>query len=298
MQDPEFIVCRSHYCRALLEQRKRMPSSLFGAYFNIQKKVICQQKKHDEEERQHIEWIVQKERSENSKIYHYIAENISDTLNEKSSVLAIPTGLNKISKIPSQRIDNYRSHLENMIAEAVSLGETGQVPIDQQAPVRERLTALDKQMAEIPELQRLSDYVCGFCKGGCCAKGGDSAYIEAITIKRYLDASPEVSADELVEKYLSCLGESSITDSCINQTALGCCLPRELRSDVCNSFYCDPLKEYQDKNLHGGNLLPIVLIQRTNHHWNRFEAKEGNTVSAIAVVSEQGVELIDPMPIE
>ncbi|NJN47334.1 MAG: hypothetical protein HC808_13620 [Candidatus Competibacteraceae bacterium] len=296
--DSDFLVCRSHYCRALLGQRKRLPPSMFKAYFNIQKEVIRKQKQIDLDERNHIEQIIQKEQLENSNIHHFLANKLSNYINGESSVLAIPTGLNKTGKIPSRRVDNYRSHLENVIVQAMSLSDAGQVSVDQQAKVRENLAALDKKMAENPAMKIMSDYVCGFCKGGCCAKGGDNAFIEVNTIRRYLDAHPEVSADEMLEKYLSYLGENAITNSCINQTSSGCCLPRELRSDVCNSFYCDQLKEYQEKNAQNPNLLPTVVIQRTNHHWNRFEAKEGNNVSAIAVVSMQGVDLIEETPIK
>jgi len=298
MKDPDFLVCRSHRCQALLVQRDKMPLSVFGTYLKIQKEAIRKQKRLDAKKHDHIEQITHKEQLENSAIHYSVANQFSEFINEESPVLAIPTGLTKTSKIPSQRIYNYRLHLKNAIAEAMSSSDSEQFSVDDHTNVKEKQATLDKQMAENPGLKTISDHVCSFCKGGCCANGGDNAYIEAITIKRYVVVNPEVSADEILEKYLSCLVEHSVTDACINQTPSGCCLPRELRSDVCNAFYCDPLKAFHEKHSYAEKLAPIVVIQRTNHYWNRFEAQEGNAVSAIAIVDEQGAELVDPASIE
>jgi len=32
--------------------------------------------------------------------------------------------------------------------------------------------------------------------------------------------------------------------SCINHTEIGCALPREMRLEMCNEFYCSTIKEF------------------------------------------------------
>jgi hypothetical protein len=50
----------------------------------------------------------------------------------------------------------------------------------------------------------------------------------------------------VLANYLRHLGDHSIEGSCIFHQVDGCGLPRELRSDTCNRFYCAGLVEYRE----------------------------------------------------
>ena len=75
------------------------------------------------------------------------------------------------------------------------------------------------------------------------------------------------------------LGESGAA----NHTETGCALPRALRSDVCNGFYCDSLKAYQKQSSANG-LTSVLAIQRTNTNAGRFDPETENTVTNIEFI--------------
>ena len=58
---------------------------------------------------------------------------------------------------------------------------------------------------------------------------------------RYLQEFPSHDDDEIVARYLSHLAPRTLTKGCVCQGEHGCTLPRDLRSDLCNRFYCSHL---------------------------------------------------------
>ena len=108
-----------------------------------------------------------------------------------------------------------------------------------------------------------------------------------------MDKHPEISTEDLLNAYLSWISAATVEDSCINQTASGCALPRELRSDICNGFYCDPVKLYQ-KKLSGKNELGVVLaIQRSSTYWNRFDLGVNNEIVQTALIQEDALQILN-----
>ena len=76
--------------------------------------------------------------------------------------------------------------------------------------------------------------------------GGHHAYIEVNTILRYMQQTGITDAHQIAEKYLTYLVSHTLQDGCTFQHAAGCVLPRDMRSDTCNNFYCDGLRNLQE----------------------------------------------------
>ena len=105
----------------------------------------------------------------------------------------------------------------------------------------------DRPVPESPESPARHDALigsaCAACRGSCCRFGGDHAYLYPDHFRRALRARPEVSRDALLAQVVSRLPGEVYHDSCIFHTTAGCALPRELRSNLCNTFLCGGLEE-------------------------------------------------------
>lgn len=84
---------------------------------------------------------------------------------------------------------------------------------------------------------------CGACRGNCCSYGEDRAYLFPNHFRRLLRDHPGRSREEILTAYLSRLPERVYRDSCVYHSETGCALPRELRSNLCNTYLCGPLSE-------------------------------------------------------
>jgi hypothetical protein len=83
---------------------------------------------------------------------------------------------------------------------------------------------------------------CALCRGFCCSKAGDAAYLNPVTIKRVRSQQPHLTEDELVSAYLDAVPERAFEGSCIFHAADGCSLPPSMRSNVCHAYLCTPLR--------------------------------------------------------
>ncbi|HXR71262.1 hypothetical protein [Actinocrinis sp.] len=85
---------------------------------------------------------------------------------------------------------------------------------------------------------------CGQCRGFCCKGGGEHAYLDDRTMARVLRDHPDLSASSLVRRYLDAVAAESVVGSCLYHGRQGCTLPRTLRADLCNIFYCNGLRVF------------------------------------------------------
>lgn len=137
-----------------------------------------------------------------------------------------------LTKLGSERIEAFRAFLADTVRQA----RTQSAPaVETSAPTN----GITDDQAELPAL----DAACGLCGGHCCYTGGNSAWLEAATIQRWLGTDIAVSEQRIVDHYLSYLPEFSYEHSCVYHAAQGCSLPRKLRSNVCNQFLCRGLSE-------------------------------------------------------
>lgn len=274
-----------------------MPPALFQAQLNFQRQRIREQRAREAEHRQRRAYIEQTEAAENQAIADAVFAHEPDQ--GRRLVVVLPQGANQPDRLSSARRDRYKDHLKHILAEATACASIADLPRDQHYDAPEQRKGIDTLLARHPRLAQLCDRLCGQCQGGCCAQGADHAYLSAVSMRRQLDANPELNAEHLLHAYLERLPEESMTGACINQTATGCALPRELRSDICNGYFCPELKVLQqgwDKEQQQPHRL--LAIQRAHTNWNRFETGDINPVVAVAWVSGDGVRAaaVPPKP--
>jgi hypothetical protein len=105
--------------------------------------------------------------------------------------------------------------------------------------------ATDPTPGMSPDVAAVLGKGCGLCRGECCSRGGNHAYLRGDAIARYMRANPEKSRDEVLEDYVGHAGERTIERSCAYHGPKGCTLPRDMRSNICNTFYCYGLVDFR-----------------------------------------------------
>jgi hypothetical protein len=101
------------------------------------------------------------------------------------------------------------------------------------------------------ELERdetpLTATACAACRGLCCGGGGTTAHLQPADIARWRQRAPAATAAEVVDWYLGRLPAETVAGACVFQAEGGCALPRDRRSDRCNSHYCRPLQSLRER---------------------------------------------------
>jgi hypothetical protein len=137
------------------------------------------------------------------------------------------------------------------------------------------------ESAEAPAEQApLIQAACAACRGSCCTSGGDHAFLYPDHFRRYFRKHPGRSRDELLAEYLSRLPSATFQDSCVYHREDGCALPRELRSNLCNSFLCGDLADLLSARSRETGRPPILACCIRN-----FTAD----VARSALIDDQGV---------
>ena len=81
----------------------------------------------------------------------------------------------------------------------------------------------------------------------------------------------EIVDDAVIADYLAFVPSRSLPSGCIYQRSDGCALPRDMRADICNSFFCDGLNAIR---LQYGDGRPVraffVHFDGTVLHGGRF----------------------------
>ena len=85
----------------------------------------------------------------------------------------------------------------------------------------------------------LMDAACILCKGQCCLNGGpNNAFLEVEDIQRFRIRNPGATREDIKAAYAALMPEETSVMSCVFHGPMGCTLPREMRSQLCNSFVC------------------------------------------------------------
>jgi hypothetical protein len=85
---------------------------------------------------------------------------------------------------------------------------------------------------------------CATCQGFCCKGGGEHAYIDERTMARVRRDRPDLDARGVIRLYLAALAPGAYQGSCLFHGPAGCTLPRPLRAELCNSYYCNGLRDF------------------------------------------------------
>ena len=178
-------------------------------------------------------------------------------------------------KLSLERRAKFESNLRRNIEKARTRLADGEEP----TPVTKLYSADDgRSDAEREAERRLLGAGCAMCRGHCCTAGADHAFNDSDTMMRYLQRFPDHDDETIVYRYLSHIAARTLSPGCIYQHEHGCTLPRDLRADICNRFYCsdinavrnhyfagDPVRAYflqQDSGrLIGGKFVNIPVAQ-------------------------------------
>ena len=275
------VLCSDIQCQNLVDQASTMAPGLYAAHRSFQAKLIRERRARDAEHLKTVDAIKSAEARQDRLI-------ASSAGLKHLPVIPIPSAPEMIARSGSARTGRYQAHLEEALAAALACDDISELIHDRHYALHERRLAQDAFLSGSPGLATVSDRVCALCRGGCCTEGGDHAYISPVLLRRQLDASSDLSGQQLVSVYMSVLPDESIAGSCINHGINGCVLPREMRSDVCNHFLCEPVRDYQAKSAETNPISDVFVVQRSNHQWNRFASESANALVACYLVDDVG----------
>lgn len=288
-------ICNHVQCQALYKQRLDMSPALYKQHFQRQQQYIIQKKFAEIEKQKHIERVKHAEFDENEIMRKRAEDRLSSRNGRSIKVTQIPTGLEALKPLEAERINEYLQHVQSAIERACEVEDISELLDDQLLATHQSLLLQDARITSNPMLEAEVEKLCGLCRGGCCAAGGNHAYIHAVTVRRLMDGL-SVNAGELLDFYQQHLPQFSIVGSCINQTPTGCSLPRQYRSDVCNLYLCEELEEHLAwKESDQAHSEINLVVQRGNTNWNRFEAVEKNPVTCAYLENDEG-ELMQRAP--
>lgn len=154
-------------------------------------------------------------------------------------VTHLPSQHRPLGKASEARREAFRAHLDGLIAQCESEGWD--------APGVSRTEPLSDPTTDA--LDAVSVQGCIGCGGHCCQTGSTHAWLAQETIRRLQIDSPGITAETIRSMYHDRLGGLTYIDSCVYHGAQGCLLPREIRSDKCNTHWCGDLKAFRRQAL-------------------------------------------------
>ena len=132
---------------------------------------------------------------------------------------------------------------------------------DVEAPLESELEALQAYLmaleadapdepalvSEDPPAPAIAGALCTLCRGRCCRAGlRGKGFIEARQLRAWLAPRPQAGWQDAVDHWLGFVAPEHLAESCLFHATTGCTLPRERRSEVCNTFACDALAQACD----------------------------------------------------
>lgn len=276
-----------------MAQQSFMSPMMFKMQLDFQRRLIKERLARESGRRKQVEEITIRLNEENNKIFQSVLAEHPELAQETTRLVVLPSGLSRLAPVGAERLRDYSQHLLETIDQATKYADIAAVPRDNHYDAYEKAAKVERRLEAIPGLRAVSDKLCTMCRGGCCASGGDHAYLSLVTIRRYMDSHPQLSRQDVLNRYLECVATETIAGACINQGSAGCTLPRELRSDICNGFYCDSLKSFQAGQVESRAVDPVLIIQRANTNWNIFEQDVCAEVVDVAVMRKGEIRHLD-----
>jgi hypothetical protein len=156
---------------------------------------------------------------------------------ESYPIARLPSFRRETGILPKRRLRSFRQHLEKLVAECEVAG-WAIAPIASSAPPESHPVSSSAK-------ETVSGIGCAACRGQCCSGGGDHAWLTTQTINRYRQLHPTARVADIVAAYLSRIGNRTYRGSCIYHGRHGCGLPRDMRSDTCNRYFCPELRTFR-----------------------------------------------------
>lgn len=228
---------------------------------------------------------------ENAIAWHWLRQHKASAAGTALLQLLLPSGPARSRRIGSVRRGRYRTHLRAVIA-AARKGPESQAQASAAAVAQAAADAIDAAIAA----SALPGRLCALCGGGCCTRGNDHAYVVPSTIAHFLLDHPDMSDADILCAYLERLPAAAREGSCINHTAHGCALPRNMRSSTCNKYVCDALGQVQAAQRAGGPAPVLLVLKRQRDQWQRETLELPNALVASAVLTERQADVIAGPP--
>ena len=162
------------------------------------------------------------------------------------AVAVVPANDRSVEPLPEVRRRRFRGSLARTIRAAFVSDALPPEPTPDEGPGD-------------PSEGRVLEKACAACRGHCCTLGGDTAWITPETILRVLRDRRESRRGELLRRYAGHLPARSYPDSCVYHGETGCTLPRDLRAETCNDYYCPDAHALREARRRLG-LRPLVLV--------------------------------------
>ncbi len=179
---------------------------------------------------------------------------------ETRSVATVITPSNdqRLTALSKDRVTAFSQHLSAVFSAVLDDNDTASEPVDT-APVTTGQRA-----------DPLFNKACAHCRGHCCQHGNAAqAFLSKETIRDRLAQLGVDHHGELLDRYLGLIPDYSFENSCIYHAADGCALSRELRSDVCNGFYCGHLRDIDHERV--SSSAKLLLVAEENYRPLRSE---------------------------
>lgn len=290
-QNQASLVCHSPECNRIVGVKVSNPY-LFKNQVEFYRRILEFRQEEQRRKEAYKIRIGEQELSENQLILKSVLELLPGYEEREPRAVTIPSGLTKQVDVSEERLAAYKAHLESIIEKVVSADpDDDAVVVDNMDP--EKTGSSIEASDNSPELRPIRENLCSLCKGGCCSRGANNAYLSDATIRRVLEEQPELSAQDILSEYISRINEQTSDGSCINQTKTGCGLPRRLRSDTCNDFFCTPLRKLKNKTDSASLPISILAINRSNTLWERFDDSFDNEITGVFMVQEDGTQPIE-----
>jgi hypothetical protein len=259
--------CAAAACRMVVGRRAGMGDASFAPYLARQAAQVRARRATVAD----VQAQAEDRQRDNAAAWSYLARRVGDAADPDGGLrIALPSGPRRTRALAERRRAGYRRRVMDLVAEAHD--------------------AVEEVLAEDTEdaASTLPGRLCGLCRGGCCTRGGDHAYLTAGTMRAYMRRHPDMTDAEVVARYVDSLPPASQAGSCINHTPAGCALPRDMRSATCNAYACEPLARLLDAQRDDSGPRVVLVVQRSKDKWTHAGTDVDDRMVGIASVTEAG----------
>jgi hypothetical protein len=260
-------VCSSSVCQGVLAQQANMTPSAFAHYLKFRSQDVREKRRLNEVRQARLQLAREREQTENL-VYAKasLGPDVTATLSSHV-VLAVPSCRRSITPLPQRRRAKFRDFLNQLITRTLQTKLSGRF--------------LSKSLPEEPPASLpLLEKSCALCAGACCLAGAEHAFLDEDSLARVMRQHPAWRPRDLLQVYTNALPTRTYSQSCVFHTSKGCALPRDLRSHVCWTYFCEALAGYQDNALANGGKRVIVIV-RAREIWDFPDGKDDGIEAAV-----------------
>lgn len=187
-------------------------------------------------------------------------------------VAAVPYQNNPVVPLPRQARDAFLAHLETTLTAAFQT--VMQLPFI--GPI---------QPAPFRSPSAIEEAGCTACQGYCCQQGRSrNAFLSQQDLETVVRANPTLGVAELLATYIAAMPARSVENACVFQSDQGCTLPRDWRSETCNTFICRQLFQLSQLAPPGADApIAIVAVEKETANILAYRDSRGAVPIAHAV---------------